>query len=222
LRLHPQIDFRWVGPGQTPPPADLVVLPGSKSVAADLAWLQQQDGGAWRPYLQRHLRYGGKVIGLCGGYQMLGRSIDDPDGVEGKQASVPGLSFLDCRTTLSAEKQLRNVTGQLTFGDRPAVAGYEIHMGVTTGPALARPAVRFDDGRGDGAISEDGQILGTYCHGVFEHPQALTALLAWVGADAIGSVDLAARRETDIDRLADAVQAAMDWPRLDEWLLPQA
>jgi adenosylcobyric acid synthase len=222
LRLHPRIDFRWVGPGQTPPPADLVILPGSKSVAADLAWLRQQDGGAWLPYLQRHLRYGGKVIGLCGGYQMLGQHIDDPDGLEGKQGSVQGLSFLDCQTTLSPEKQLRNVTGHLTSGDQPAITGYEIHMGVTTGPALARPAVQFDDGRNDGAISEDGQILGTYCHGLFEHPDALAALLAWAGADAGGSVDLAARREADIDRLADAVDAAMDWSRLDQWLVPRA
>jgi adenosylcobyric acid synthase len=222
LRLHPQVDFRWVGPGQIPPPADLVVLPGSKSVAADLAWLNQQHNGAWLPYLQRHLRYGGKVIGLCGGFQMLGRRIEDPRGVEGRPGGIAGLGMLDCLTTLGTEKQLRNVTGRLSFGNRPRVAGYEIHMGTTAGPALTRPALRFDDGRSDGAISEDGQILGTYCHGLFEHPEGLAALLAWAGAGTIAPVDLAARREADIDRLADAVATAMDWPRLDEWLMARA
>lgn len=210
LRLHPEVDFHWVGPGQTPPPADLVVLPGSKSVAADLAWLR---GQGWAPWLARHLRYGGKLIGLCGGYQMLGRLLHDPAGHEGPAATVPGLGLLDCQTTLATEKQLRNVRGRLTVGDA-VVSGYEIHMGVTTGSALERPAVLLDDGRRDGAMSADGQILGTYCHGLFDHPQALTALLAWAGAPGLAPVDLAGRREADLDRLADAVEAAFDWPRL--------
>ncbi|MRR08634.1 cobyric acid synthase [bacterium] len=209
LRLHPQVDFRWIGPGQTPPPADLVVLPGSKSVAADLAWLRQQADGAWEPYLQRHLRYGGKLIGLCGGYQMLGRELHDPAGIEGDVVSMAGLGFLDCTTTLEAEKQLQNVSGTLVLAGEPAMAGYEIHMGVTTGPALAHPAVRFADGRADGAISADNRILATYCHGLFDHPEALAALLAWSGATGIAPVDFAARREADIERLADAVEAAL-------------
>jgi adenosylcobyric acid synthase len=217
LRLHPEIDFRWIGPGQTPPPADLVVLPGSKSVAADLAWLREQG---WEPYLQRHLRYGGKLIGLCGGYQMLGRTLHDPAGLEGRTGSIAGLGFLDCETTLEAEKQLRNVAGRLALEGAPAMRGYEIHMGVTQGAALARPAVMLDDGRVDGALSADGQVLGTYCHGLFEQPAALAALLAWAGADGIAPVDFGARREADIDRLADAVEAALDWQRLDP-LLPR-
>jgi adenosylcobyric acid synthase len=212
LRLHPEVDFRWCGPGQTPSPADLVVLPGSKSVAADLAWLREQG---WEPYLQRHLRYGGKVIGLCGGYQMLGRRLSDPDGIEGPEGECVGLGFLDCETTLTEEKLLRNVGGQLLIGGNPGVAAYEIHMGITAGPALARPAVRLDDGRSDGAISEDDRILGTYCHGLFDQPMALQALLEWAGAGTIAPVDLAARRRADIDRLADAAQAALDWALLD-------
>lgn len=215
LRLHSEVDFRWCGPGQTPPPADLVVLPGSKSVAADLAWLRQQG---WEPYLQRHLRYGGKVIGLCGGYQMLGRRLRDPHGIEGPSGECTGLGLLECETTLSAEKLLRNVDGRLLVGTEPAIAAYEIHMGITEGPALARPAVRLDDGRSDGAISEDGRILGTYCHGLFDRPAALQALLQWAGAGDITPVDLAARREADIDRLADATQAALDWTRLNPLL----
>jgi len=216
LRLHPEVDFRWVGPGQIPPPADLVVLPGSKSVAADLAWLRAQG---WEPYLQRHLRYGGRVVGLCGGYQMLGRTLHDPAGIEGGPGSQPGLGFLDCETTLEAEKQLRNVAGRLALDGTPAMRGYEIHMGVTTGAALDRPAVRFADGRSDGAMSADGQILATYCHGLFDHPEALAGLLAWAGAAGTAPVDFAARREADIDRLADAVEEAFGEKRLAQ-LLP--
>jgi adenosylcobyric acid synthase len=212
LRLHPEVDFRWCGPGQRPPAADLVVLPGSKSVAADLTWLRDQG---WEPYLLRHLRYGGKVIGLCGGYQMLGRRLLDPHGMEGAVGESAALGLLDCETTLTTEKRLRNVGGRLLMGTQPEIAGYEIHMGITEGAALARPAVRLDDGRVDGAISEDDRILGTYCHGLFDRPAALQALLAWAGADATTSVDLAARRETDLDRLADAAQAALDWTLLN-------
>jgi len=206
LRLQPQVDFRWIGPGQTPPPADLVVLPGSKSVAADLAWLR---GRGWEPYLQRHLRYGGKIIGLCGGFQMLGRTLHDPQGIESGVGSSPGLGLLDCETTLGPEKLLRRVAGRLACDDAP-MTGYEIHMGVTHGPALAQPAVVLDDGRHDGALSADGQILASYCHGLFEQPAALAALLAWAGAGDVAAVDLAARREADIERLADAVEAALD------------
>ena len=221
LRLHPEVDFRWIGPGQLPPPADLVVLPGSKSVATDLAWLRAQNDGGWEPYLQRHLRYGGKVIGLCGGYQMLGRLLHDPAGVEGASGTTAGLGYLDCETTLEAEKQLQNVSGRLTVSDAP-MRGYEIHMGVTRGAALARPAVTFDQENGmsrhDGALSDDNQILGTYCHGLFDAPTALAALLAWAGAKDIAPVDFAARREADIDRLADAVETALDWKLLSRWI----
>jgi len=211
LRLHPEVDFQWIGPGQPPPPADLVVLPGSKAVRADLDWLRQQG---WAPYLARHLRYGGKVIGLCGGYQMLGRAIDDPHGLEGPPGSSPGLGWLDCETTLAPEKQLQNVQGHLLLEGRPAMSGYEIHLGVTHGPALESPLLLLDPDRREGARSGDGQVLGSYCHGLFDHPAALTALLAWAGAAACGAVDFAARREADLTRLADAVEAALDWERL--------
>ncbi|MDP1652557.1 MAG: cobyric acid synthase [Rhodocyclaceae bacterium] len=212
LRLHPEVDFRWVGPGQPLPPCDLVVLPGSKSVQADLAWLRAQGHEA---AIKRHLRYGGKVIGLCGGFQMLGRRLHDPSGIEGTPGSIDGLGLLDCETTLEAEKQLKNVSGRLTL-DAASMSGYEIHMGVTTGTALDNPAVRFDDGRSDGVLSED--ILGTYCHGLFDRPEALAALLGWAGAKDLVAVDLAARREADIDRLADATEAALDWKLLSRWI----
>ena len=211
LRLHPEVDFRWVGPGETPPAADLIVLPGSKAVRADLDWLRAQG---WETAIRRHLRYGGKVIGLCGGYQMLGQSIDDPQGLEGRPGTTPGLGVLACVTTLAAEKQLRNVSGHLVLPGSPAMQGYEIHFGVTGGDDPARPAVRLADGRADGAVSADDRIFATYCHGVFDHPQALTALLAWAGLHGAAAVDFAARREADLERLADSVEAALDWEKL--------
>jgi len=220
LRLHPEVELVLVGPGQTPPSADLVVLPGSKAVPADLAWLREQG---WAPYLQRHLRYGGKLLGICGGMQMLGTSIDDPLGLEGAPGCVPGLGLLDYTTELTAEKQLRRVHGCLALPGAAPLTGYEIHMGVSRGPALAHPAVHLADGtagalRPDGARSADGQILATYCHGLFDRAEALQALLAWAG-QAAGwtaelTVDPIARREADLNRLADAVEAALDWEKL--------
>lgn len=216
LRLHPEVDFRFIGPNEAPPQdVDLIVLPGSKSVQADLAWLRQHG---WDTALRRHLRYGGKVIGICGGLQMLGRRLHDPLGLEGAPGSADGLGLLDLETTLAAEKQLRNVSGRLCLPGDAALAGYEIHMGVSHGPALERPAAIFADGRPDGALSADGQILATYCHGLFDQPEALAALLAWAGTD-LGftpaqTVDPVARREADLNRLADATAAAIDW---DKW-----
>ncbi|QDF99846.1 cobyric acid synthase CobQ [Azoarcus sp. DD4] len=211
LRLHPQVDFRWVGPGQAIPPADLVVLPGSKSVQADLAWLRAQG---WEPALRRHLRYGGKVIGICGGFQMLGRTLADPHGLEGAPSIVAGLGVLDIETVLEREKQLVNVAGRLCLGGEAAVAGYEIHMGVSRGADLERPAVLLTDGRADGALAADGQVLGTYLHGLFDTPQAVAALLDWAGLKGAAGVDLNARREADLDRLADAVEAHIDMAAL--------
>jgi len=211
LRFHPEVDFRFIGPGEPPPAADLIVLPGSKAVQADLGWLRAHG---WEPAIQRHLRYGGKLIGICGGYQMLGQQLHDPLGLEGKPGSAPGLGLLDCETTLAAEKQLKNVAGTLNLPGNPAVRGYEIHMGVTTGAALAHPAALLD-GHADGTLSTDGQILATYCHGLFDEPAALAAMLRWAGAQPGDThFDAAARREADIDRLADAVDQAFRWEKL--------
>ncbi|KFX29847.1 cobyric acid synthase [Ralstonia solanacearum] len=210
LRAHPQVDVRMVGPGQPIPPADLVILPGSKSVQADLAWLRAHG---WESAIARHLRYGGKLIGICGGMQMLGRRLHDPRGLEGRPASLDGLGHLDFETTLAPAKQLRQVRGTLADGGA-ALTGYEIHMGVTEGPALARPAVRLDDGRTDGAVSADGQILATYLHGLFDAPQACRALLAWAGVREARAQDYAALREASLERLADTLQAHLDLPAL--------
>ena len=206
LRLHPQVDLQFVGPGQPVPAADLIILPGSKSVRSDLAYLR---GNGWETAINRHLRYGGKLLGICGGLQMLGEQVHDPLGLEGAAGSSAGLGLLAFSTELAAEKQLRNVRGHLTL-ENAAVSGYEIHAGVTSGVALERPAVQLEDGRCDGAQSEDGQICGTYLHGLFESPAACSALLRWAGLQDVQSVDYHALRERDIERLADLVQNHLD------------
>lgn len=206
LRLHPQVDLQFIGPGQAIPAADLIILPGSKSVRSDLAYLR---ANGWDTAVARHLRYGGKVLGICGGLQMLGEHVHDPLGLEGLAGSSEALGLLAFSTTLEQEKQLRNVRGRLLLEDAE-VSGYEIHAGVTSGSALSNAAVLLDDGRRDGALSEDGQILGTYLHGVFETPAACSALLRWAGLQDVQEVDYHALRERDIERLADLVEHHLD------------
>ena len=184
----------------------MIILPGSKSVRSDLAYLR---GNGWETAINRHLRYGGKLLGICGGLQMLVEQVHDPLGLEGVAGSSPGLGLLALSTERAAAKQLRNVRGHLTL-ENAAVSGYEIHAGVTSGVALERPAVQLEDGRCDGAQSEDGQICGTYLHGLFESPAACSALLRWAGLQDVQSVDYHALRERDIERLADLVQNHLD------------
>ncbi|MDD2051333.1 cobyric acid synthase [Pseudomonas putida] len=210
LRLHPQVDLQFIGPGQAIPPADLIILPGSKSVRSDLAYLR---ASGWETAIARHLRYGGKLLGICGGLQMLGEQVHDPLGLEGPAGSSAGFGLLAFETQLEQEKQLRNVSGRLGLENAP-VSGYEIHAGVTSGAALENAAVHLDDGRLDGAQSVDGQILGTYLHGLFESPHACGALLRWAGLADVQSVDYHALRERDIERLADMVEKHLDTAHL--------
>jgi len=210
IRSAPRIELRYVEATASPPAADLVILPGSKCVRADLASLR---AAGWERYLQRHLRFGGRVLGICGGFQMLGRGIADPQGIEGSPGESAGFGWLDIDTTLAGEKQLRQVQGRLTLEDA-RVGGYEIHQGVTAGAGLARPFARLDDGRCDGACSPDGQVLGTYLHGVFESPPACTALLRWAGLAAPPVLDQGLLREKAIERLADAVERHIDVERI--------
>ena len=214
LRAHPQVDLQFVGPGEAPPSCDLIILPGSKSTRADLAWLRQQG---WDAAIARHLRYGGKVMGICGGLQMLGRAVHDPQGIEGEPGSSEGLGWLDLETTLEPYKQLHRAQGHLAFVDA-SVLGYEIHCGVSHGSALAEPFARLDDGRRDGARSADGQVMGSYLHGLFDDPSALHALLQWAGLRDAVTVDVHALREASIDRLADAIDAHLDIAALEKLL----
>ncbi|HEY7889293.1 MAG TPA: cobyric acid synthase [Steroidobacteraceae bacterium] len=210
LAHHPQVELHYADCGTPPPPADLVILPGSKAVRADLEWLR---AGGWPEYLERHLRYGGKVLGICGGLQMLGRVIADPQGVEGNAGESAGLGWLDLETVLLPGKRLCNVAGRLQPGGA-RVRGYEIHMGRTHGQALGRPAVLLDDGTPDGAISADGKIMATYLHGVFDEMAACTALLRWAGVSQPLAIDTNARREQMLDRLADTITSQCDLARL--------
>jgi adenosylcobyric acid synthase len=207
LRAHPDVDLRFVRQGEAIPAADLVILPGSKNTRADLAWLHAQG---WPAAIARHLRYGGKVIGICGGFQMLGRSVDDPQGIEGTPGASPALGLLDMKTEMRPEKRLVQVQGVCAFDDEGApVSGYEIHMGVSTGAALGRPAFSIN-GRPEGARSDDGQVLGTYLHGLFDTPQACGALLRWAGLYSTATVDTAQLREASLDRIAEASRPLLD------------
>ncbi|MGK0398181.1 MAG: adenosylcobyric acid synthase [Gammaproteobacteria bacterium] len=209
LRLHPQVDLTFVEEGQVVPAADLIILPGSKNTINDLNWLVDNE---WPTQIKRHLRYGGKLIGICGGYQMIGQQIHDPEGLEGKVGSQPGLQLMDFETTLAPIKQLTQVTGYL-FESKVRVDGYEIHMGITSGPDLIRPAIDLGD-RTDGAVSSDGQILCSYLHGLFDHYEACDALLQWAGLDADASVDYQALRQREIDRVATMLETEIDFDLL--------
>jgi adenosylcobyric acid synthase len=214
LRSHPQVDLEFIGPGAEIPSADLIILPGSKNVRADLAWLQASK---WPGAIAKHLRYDGKLLGICGVYQMLGNNIHDPQGIEGTPGSSQALGYLPLDTTLTAGKQLRNVSGSL-FAGKAKVAGYEIHCGVSTITAPSQPLIVLADQREDGCMSADGQVSGSYLHGLFDQPEALSALLAWAGLEKPRTFDRGALREQEIDRLADCVEQHMDLGKLfPEW-----
>lgn len=213
LRLQPEVDFQFVGPGEPLPAADLVILPGTKSVRADLRFLEQQG---WHDSIRRHCRYGGKLLGICGGLQMLGHAIHDPHGIESEAGSSPGLGLFEFETTLEPEKQLGRVSGRLMLEDA-AFSGYEIHAGTSTGAALDRPFAMIGD-RFDGAISSDGQILGTYVHGLFDESASRAAILRWAGLGQIRDIDYFGLREESLDRLADELERSLDIARIESFL----
>jgi adenosylcobyric acid synthase len=209
LDAEPAVDLVRVRPGTAlPGDADLVLLPGSKATIADLAALRAIG---FDIDIAAHLRRGGKVLGLCGGYQMLGRTIADPNGIEGAAGSVEGLGLIDVETTLSDEKRLKPVSG-LTSDGVP-FSGYEMHMGVTEGADRARPFARLADGSPEGAISADGQVTGTYVHGLFADDQQRAA---WLAPFAGGATNVAyeALIERTLDALADHLATHIDLDRL--------
>ena len=209
LRHEPGVDFGFVPPGQAlPGDADLIILPGTKATLADLAFLRAQG---WDVDINAHVRRGGRVMGVCGGYQMLGRTISDPEGVEGVAGSAPGLGLLDVETVLAGDKTLRRVEGRLIPSDA-ALEGYEIHIGRTDGPDAARPVALIDD-QPHGAASPDGRITGLYVHGLFDRAEGRAALLAELGA-ATDGVDQTVRVDQALDRIAAVLEAHFDIPAL--------
>lgn len=248
LRLNPCIDFQYYSLKHAAqcyqalgelPKVDLIILPGSKSVRQDLEFMRHQG---WDSAILRHLRYGGKVIGICGGYQMLGHRIDDPLGVEGQAGSSQGLRVLDVETTLAASKHLTQVSGTLRLeGAQPAqFNGYEIHCGVTRASQLpvddsghlythqskprqapiqfkrqAKPDLTHSS---DGVVSPDNQVLGTYIHGLFDAPEACAQMLQWAGAKDDQAVDIGANREAQLQRLATTLAHSLDMEKLNQIL----
>jgi len=209
LDAEPAIDLVRVRKGAVlPGDADLVILPGSKATIADLAALR--DAG-FHIDIAAHLRRGGAVLGLCGGYQMLGRVIRDPAGIEGPSDACEGLGLLDVETTLSDEKRLEPVQG--TSADGAPFAGYEMHMGATEGPDRARPFAQLADGSPEGAVSADGRAIGTYVHGLFADDRQRAA---WLARFAAGGASVAYESQVDdtLNRLAEHLARHVDLDRL--------
>lgn len=214
LRHHPNVQVTLIGKNSPIPPADLVILPGSKSVQSDLDFLKQQG---WENYLARHLRYGGKVLGICGGFQMLGQHLDDPLALENSEPnSSPGLGYIPMRTELKDGKQLKVRHGQLPQLGNANIKGYEIHSGISNFDTAPIPFAQLEDGTQEGYLSADGQIIGTYLHGLFDDADALAAILKWAGATDAQTFDYEAFREKEVARLAKSCDQHMDIDSLIE------
>ncbi|HKA64746.1 MAG TPA: cobyric acid synthase [Methyloceanibacter sp.] len=198
---EPEVELVMVERGTPLPVCDLIVVPGSKSTIADFRTLREVG---WDIDIAAHVRRGGHVLGICGGYQMLGLSIADPHGIEGRAGSVPGLSLLQVDTVIAGEKALAEVSG-MTVTDAAPVKGYEMHMGVSTGPDTARPLVRFSDGRTDGAVSADGRVAGTYLHGLFADDAQRRA---WI--ERLGGTPSRHSHDADVQRTLDALAAHLE------------
>jgi adenosylcobyric acid synthase len=205
LRAEPGVALSFVSPG-TPLPgdADLVILPGSKATLADLAALRREG---WDIDILAHPRRGGRVLGICGGYQMLGRTVADPDGHEGPPGAATGLGLLDIDTVLGDRKRLGLVDG-VDLGSSAPVNGYEMHLGLTTGSGLARPMLRLGD-RTDGAVSADGRVAGCYLHGLFASDAFRGTFLSRLGGKPSG-LAYEAMVDATLDKLADHLEASLD------------
>jgi adenosylcobyric acid synthase len=249
LREEPDVEVVFIPPGRPlPRDAALIVIPGTKSTIADMEFVR---GQGWDVDILSHVRHGGRLLGICGGYQMLGRTISDPNGIEGPPRTVPGLGLLDVDTVMTGDKTLREVAGMLTGfagvieargavaggagreggAARPAVgagseggaargvvggphgeprfAGYEMHVGQTTGVGASRPMLRFSDGSTDGGVSADGRIAGCYVHGLFGVTEARAALVAAIGA-APSLDDHNARVDAALDEIAEELERCLD------------
>jgi adenosylcobyric acid synthase len=205
LRAEPQVEVVFVPPGERlPADAGLVVIPGSKSTIADLIEFRRNG---WDRDLAEHRRRGGHVVGICGGYQMLGRVVRDPHGIEGKMREAKGLGLLDIETVMEPEKTVRNVAARSLAFDT-TLEGYEIHLGRTTGADCLRPATVINNVE-DGATSADGKVFGTYLHGLFTAGQFRERYLDSLGIPGSG-VDYRAELDRALDEIAAELESHLD------------
>ncbi len=211
LRAEPDVAVELVQPGRPLPLCDLILLPGSKATLGDLAALRAEG---WDIDILAHVRRGGAVLGLCAGYQMLGKRIADPTGIEGRAGEARGLGLLDVETVLTQEKALVQVTGVELRSDA-AITGYEMHIGRTDGPGTRRPMLRLGD-RLDGAVSADGRIMGCHLHGIFASDGFRRSFLERLGGTADAALAYEARVDAALEALADHCEVHIDVPRLLE------
>jgi len=218
LRAEPDVTLEIVPAGRPlPADADVILLPGSKTTLSDLAQLRTEG---WDIDILAHARRGGLVVGLCAGFQMLGRSVADPDGTEGRAGTAPGLGLLDVETELAGDKRLEAAEG-VDLATGAAVAGYEMHVGRTAGPGLERPMLRLGT-RYDGAVSAGGNVMGCYLHGLFAADGFRSAFLDAIAGDRAAHTAFEAGVETALDGLADHLEASLDLDRLlDAAAVPQ-
>ncbi len=213
LRLEPQVQLHMVPPGEPiPASASLIIIPGTKATIADMQFLRAQG---WDIDIAAHVRRGGHVLGICGGYQMLGQTIADPDGIEGAAETVDGLALLPVNTVLTPSKTLTNIAGKSIADDRQ-FSGYEIHVGdthVQTGDLGSTVMLRLDDGREDGRVSGDGRISGCYIHGLFDAAEQRQAWLARLGVSSNGD-EQGVIVDNALDELAAALEKVVDMDRL--------
>ena len=206
LRLEPGVAFSFIPPGvPLPRDADVIILPGTKSTLGDLAFLRAQG---WHHDLIAHARAGGRVLGLCGGYQMLGRVIRDPDGADGVPGEAAGLGLLDVETVMTGDKAVRPVTGACARSGVP-VRGFEIHLGATSGPDTVRPMVHLEHGA-DGAAGADGRVAGCYVHGLFAGDAFRAQWLDDIRAGTAAATAYESAVEEALDTLADCLEQALD------------
>ncbi len=210
LKLEPSISVHFAAPGKPlPRDADLIFLPGSKSTIDDLAGIRREG---WNIDIAAHVRSGGFVVGICGGYQMLGRCVADPDGIEGTPGTHLGLGLLEVETVLTGDKQVRPVSGRELASGLP-VNGYEIHLGRTVGPATGRPWLLVE-GERDGAISADGRIMGSYVHGLFQSDAFRRAFLSRLGAVPDDALNYSGAIQSTLEQLADHLEANLNIGRI--------
>ncbi|QTC89962.1 cobyric acid synthase [Brevundimonas goettingensis] len=206
LQAEPSVDLVYVAPGAPlPGDADLIIVPGSKATLSDLAFMRAQG---WDIDIRAHVRRGGRVMGVCGGFQMLGRTVADPDGTEGEAGSAEGLGLLDIDTVLGGDKVLEPCRGRTVVGEG-AYEGFEMHIGRTTGEGLTRPMLVREDGKGEGAVSADGRVSGCYVHRLFDSGEARAALLAELGV-ASRAIDHRVAVDAALDEIAEALETHLD------------